>query len=954
MAPPIPGLRRQAPPRRTAGDVLAAMLAIIALAILTVGVPAALVTVFGLPVPHHFSLSAFTQQLDLTAILRVLAVVVWLAWLQLVWCVIAEVRAAVQNAGMPSKVPLAGGTQAIVHRLVATALLLVTAAAVITPAMMHSGPAASARPGVTATQQVRAPSRQTGADHSAEASSEHRAEKIYVVRPPAGRYHESLWEIAQNHLGNGRRYGEIFELNKDHVQPDGSKLTIASLIRPGWVLRMPADAHGPGIESVTRGQAQAAEHGVADYRTVQTSGAHRQAVGYWAETGGVGAGGIAGGAHAGGAIDGGAIDGGVGHHLLRHDGGSAVSAAQPGGHGLDYPNDLAAATLLAAGLLTALGRRRRVQLWQRAFGRRVAVPGGDAAVAEEAIRLGAGPESARVLDLGLRHLCGLLAAQDRQAPGVYAARLGQQHLDLSIEPPDQNPPWPWEPVSGGRVWRLPLSAVSGLNLDGASSLGAPFPGLVSIGTDDVGRVLVDLEAAQGLIAVSGSPQLVRAALAAMAMELATNRWSDRMEITLVGFGAELTMIAPDRVRTVGSLAEVLPGLEERAAEASAAAAAAGTDWVLTGRTRSSYPGPWTPHYLIMAEPPAGDELDRLLALARSRHRTGAGYLVGGDISGATWTWDVTDDGRLHAGLLGFDVTAQLLPAEQFAAVADLFRSAADPAGSPLDPPPADAAPAAQLVPGARMPVEVSLLGPVSVQAPGTMAPERAALAAEIVVFLATHPGGVHLNVLNGAIWPRGVSTDVREATLARVVDWLGYDAAGQPHLVTDADGRFRLGPQVRVDWQVFRALAAHAGQESAMGGNAKADFLERALREVRGPLLDGRDPRRYTWLATDDLEYDVTALVADVAHRLSGLRRTSDPAAAMAAARAGLRLAAGDELLWRDLLLAADATGAQATVQDVVAEISTRPRLDDALPRMAPETEALIDELLPSWRVSVA
>ena len=79
-----------------------------------------------------------------------------------------------------------------------------------------------------------------------------------MVTPPQGRYHESLWEIAQQHLGDGRRYKEIFELNKDHLQPDGSKLTIASLIRPGWVLRMPGDAFGPGIQTAGQHQAQAA------------------------------------------------------------------------------------------------------------------------------------------------------------------------------------------------------------------------------------------------------------------------------------------------------------------------------------------------------------------------------------------------------------------------------------------------------------------------------------------------------------------------------------------------------------------------------------------------------------------------------------------------------------------------------------------------------------------------
>ena len=52
-------------------------------------------------------------------------------------------------------------------------------------------------------------------------------------------------------------------------------------------------------------------------------------------------------------------------------------------------------------------------------------------------------------------------------------------------------------------------------------------------------------------------------------------------------------------------------------------------------------------------------------------------------------------------------------------------------------------PAAQLMPGAVLPVEVTLLGPVAVRAPGGIEPDRCALATEIVAFLAAHPGGVH-------------------------------------------------------------------------------------------------------------------------------------------------------------------------------------------------------------------
>jgi hypothetical protein len=96
-------------------------------------------------------------------------------------------------------------------------------------------------------------------------------------------------------------------------------------------------------------------------------------------------------------------------------------------------------------------------------------------------------------------------------------------------------------------------------------------------------------------------------------------------------------------------------------------------------------------------------------------------------------------------------------------------------------------------------------------------------------------------------------------------------------------------------------------------------------------------------------------MIADAAHRLSALRLMSgDAEGAMEAARAGLRLAFNDEMLWRGLLLGASATGQEHVLRAVVGEVSARAELDEVMPRMAPETEALIDELLPSWRTSAA
>ncbi len=484
MAPPIPGLRKPVPvPHRTAGDVLIGLAAVVALAALTVGVPIALVGVIGLPWPHGtLGVSVLTHQLGIPSILRVLSIVIWLAWLQLVWCVIVEIRAAVRNSGVPSRVPLAGATQSAAHRLVTAALLLFTAASALSPALVHAGPprtshtVSSVAPGARGGQQatgLAAPPQQVRAPTVAQAPQ---AGKVYVVKPPDGRYHESLWEIAQNHLGDGRRYAEIYELNKDRVQPDGSKLTIASLIRPGWVLHMPRDANGPGIEVVTSqdpgngatgpGPAGGPGFSAASAAAGSGSAAAYTATGAEAPGGTGGTGGPATGSSGAGSPS--------GNGSVIKNGGGAQAAPEPGpGGSLSFPYELSAASLLAAGVLAALGRRRREQLWRRAFGQRIAAPEGGAAVAESALRIGADEASVRLLDVGLRHLAQALAATGRPLPTVFAAHIGPDNLDLWVAPADPNPPEPWTAADGGAVWRLPVALVSRLELDpSGAGLGA--------------------------------------------------------------------------------------------------------------------------------------------------------------------------------------------------------------------------------------------------------------------------------------------------------------------------------------------------------------------------------------------------------------------------------------------------------------------------------------------------
>ncbi|MEU6729027.1 bacterial transcriptional activator domain-containing protein [Nonomuraea wenchangensis] len=894
------------PARRGLGDVLAGLGALVLLVALVGGVPYALLKYVGPPIdPDQFDVRTLLSQAGPSTITAVLVLLVWLAWFQLFVCVLVEVYAGVRRVGMPARVPMSGGTQALANKLVGAVLLLFTTGAMVAPiAKLAPAPVA---PPVTAVAYSAPIVEKATLDTQ-------QTKKVYVVQPPHGRHHESLWEIAEKCLGDGRRYHEIYRLNQAKEQPDGSRLRMADLIRPGWVLDMPDDARHthtvpvgqpreqtlrdhPGRAEVPRSVEQRADRAErkAEQKAEQKKDVERRAENR----------------------------GGAKHRLPEQDRRlpeqerreqPVVREAQSGTL-IDY---LAPASLAAAGLLFVLSRRRREQLWNRLPGRRVVRPHGDAAEAEVALRLGGDAPGARILDIGLRLLGAELAARHRTPPTVYAAHLSARTLDLWVHPPDPDPPAPWTAQDGGQVWRLP--AHEGRLLEDQPG-GAPYPGLVSIGSNAGGRVLVDLEAAQGLINVRG-PQTT-AALAAIAVELATNRWSDRMRVTLVGFGEELTAIAPDRIRAVGGLAEVLPELE---------AAAAPREQVLTGRVTGS---PREAHYLLSAVAPTHEEARRLALLAR---RDTAGYVVAGDIPHATWTLEITEDGKARIAELGFEVEAQLLPRRHYRALVELFRTAGRMEGEPIPEP--------EPLVGLHAPaVEIRLLGPVEVRGLRPLEEGRLALAAEMLVYLATHPGGVHPVVLGGVLWPRGVQDLVRDATIARVAEWLGPD-----HLLTDEAGRLRLGPEVRTDWMLFRELVRRARGDAM----ARPVLLEKALGLVRGPLLAGRPPGRYAWLAAEDLEYDVAAEVADAAHQLCELRLAQDrPDAAVAAVRQALLLAADDEGLRRDLLRATHATQDGVRLRAVVEGLTRRAASHPYGGALAPETEALIEELLPTWRIHV-
>lgn len=934
-----------------------------ALAVMVIGVPVGLLVLAG-PPPIPTSLPTredLTAAIGAEQLIAVLVWIVWLAWLQFTWCVLVELRSAMRGVGLPSRVPMAGASQRLARVLVSTVLVAATAvgqanAAVATP---HDG-AGGGKEAVQASAVIEATVSVADRDETspspavsdqsakpseeaiyrlgdtvldAELGKELLGEKVYIVQPPEGRYHDNLWDIAERTLGDGRRYHEIFELNKDREQPDGHHLSLARLIYPNWLLVMPSDA--TGVDTVTFEEPEADEIPV-DEPAGQSGAEPAPGSDFSAEAGQDGTEGASGQAEtdaAGGADASEPSFGGTSR-------GGREDASPASALGQNPYRDLAVGGLLAAGLLVALETARRR--------RRIPHPGGDQLEAEVALRIGADPDRARWFDHALRSLAHSCRERGVPLPAVYAALVDSTAVELLVAPPQAPAPEPWVADEDGRRWRLKRASLVGTQEPGSIDAPAPYPGLVSFGRDGDRDVLVDLEAAGGPISIVGDPTAAFEVATAVAVELATNQWSDHLRVTAAALPDELTVFDESRLRVVDDLADVLPELLAHRGDG------AGAD-VLSGRLE---PGgrPWMPEYLVLGSEPDAGLADDLAAVTSSASRAPVGVVCAAPVPGARWQISVDSAGNLEIPVLGLNLQANRVgwhSIEALAGLVDPERWGGGPDGPvapeawlpevrPEIPDPDRTLEVAHL---ATAPVRVFVLGPVEVEAPNEIEPERRDLATEIVVHLALHPDGVHPTVLSGAIWPRGVTAAVRDATFERVRDWLGTAPDGSPYLLTSPDGYLVLSDDVVLDWDVVCSLL----ERSRIAGTPEEeiDLLRQALRVARGPVLAERPTGRYAWIARARLERTAADVLIDAAHRLSVLCRDhGGPGTAAAAARAGLRVRPGEQLLWRDLLQAQHVAEGRSGVEAAAEEMRVDLR-ELGVSEIESETLALLDELLP-------
>lgn len=216
-------------------DVARGMAAAAAILVLVGGVPWALSTFVGWPLPSSIpSWSEITTALGDTYIpdtflAKALAVVCWLVWIELVASLLVEV-VAVLRGRQAANVPLTGPVQRLVARLVAAVSLMVILVVTRPDRPVQAVPVPLP---VASADLVSSPAGPTEARGEPSGAT-------YVVQR-----RDTLWGIAETCLGDPFRWVEIWERNQGRPQPDGAAMVDPDRIHPGWVLDLPRDATHP-------------------------------------------------------------------------------------------------------------------------------------------------------------------------------------------------------------------------------------------------------------------------------------------------------------------------------------------------------------------------------------------------------------------------------------------------------------------------------------------------------------------------------------------------------------------------------------------------------------------------------------------------------------------------------------------------------------------------------------
>ena len=946
---------------RVAGGLVSA----IALLALLVGVPVLLASAVGWPLPRVLpawgDMTATLSgdlPLDPDTVWKVLACVVWLAWAQLLGASVIE-GAAVARGRVAT--PIRG----LAH-MQGLAGPLLSAAAMLFPSSLDIASGGGAPPPLSAARNLAALA-EPAPVISGESGPGSNGPTSVVVEAPTFEHvvvrRDTLWDLAERYLAPGGTTEEIgaavqrlFDLNSGLPQPDGSTLSDASVIRPGWVLRIPGESEEQPVPAsasviVEPGDSlwEIAEEELHDgyrYREIFDLNAGRpqpdgealtdpshiepgwqldvpQAVlapqmtppSPEAEPAPPPAipptappapppPAVPGDAAP---IEQPATTTTTSEALTPSTTFDAPSAADPSSaadESADEDMSSAAGVLgiagafLATGLVTLVARRRRRQLATRRPGTEPP-PLPESAEAVVAALAQVDVDYTVGVDRALRHLGRSL--QERQSvPVPVVATLHEASIDLLLDRIDPDPPRPWVADGGGRIWRSQIEACS----DELDAGPAWLPTLVSIGALDRGGLLVNLEAV-GVAAIVGEAAAVALARS-IVVELAMTPLADVAAVHVVGSVVGPVTELPG-VRRHADIGAALAAAVEDAAPVSGALAGTGAPNAVELRCRAADEA-WAPAVLVAsASDLDADGLTRVVECCHERAGVVA-VLVGGSVAGALEI--VVSDGAASIPALGLSCAPQQLHDEASEAIAEVLDVADNPCVEPPDDDPLTLFSPTELDntrdDDGSTKLHVHLLGPMRVDG-AELSPQQLA----VVAYLVLHPDATS-DALRDAVW--GGKTPKRERFLNTMHEL--RRVVGADVLPSSTDGRYRI----RRSWsdlaEVERLVAA-----ASVDPDQRASELRAVLELVSGPPLtfESRHRRHFTWIDLGNHSSRWERIIGDAAHDLARIALDQgDLDLARWAAERGLLASPASQTLTCDLVSALLAAGDRNAAEHVV------------------------------------
>jgi len=301
------------------------------------------------------------------------------------------------------------------------------------------------------------------------------AVNYYIVARKKSGEPEFLFELAQRFLGNGDRFTEIFKLNEGRKQPDGRALTDPAVVAVGWVLEMPADAAGKGLQ----------------FGPLPTSGP--------------------------GTAPAPSTGAGNGAPTHQNTGQQADRAVPP------VPLIVGAAGIvvlaLTLGSILVYRRIRRAKVTGVPFDNSI---------------LRTDTSASWIVDRALRVLMSACDNAGTKVPPILGVFIEGPTIRLRLVSPVLSAPVPWTASEDAQNWSASIARLQEEPISSEST--AAFARLVTLGVGESGRVLVDFSRARGAISLEGPPPVTHEVLRRWLGELTRNPWSDSPRVVMIGDG----------------------------------------------------------------------------------------------------------------------------------------------------------------------------------------------------------------------------------------------------------------------------------------------------------------------------------------------------------------------------------------------------------------------------------